>query len=190
MARPVKRLEGKRFGKLVVVEESGRRHGKVQWLCRCDCGMAALVVGSRLTVGTTKSCGCLKYEHPGGPIRHGRTKTAMYGAWRAMRRRVSGRTSLANAELYAHVDMDPRWGRFENFLADMGERPPGMTIDRVDASRGYWPDNCRWATPAEQTANRRPKRTMRATRAARARFAEAHGYAKCAHCQGTGWTKE
>jgi hypothetical protein len=64
--------------------------------------------------------------------------------------------SVAGSERYlgAGISVAPRWERFENFLADMGERPEGTTLDRKENTLGYGPDNCRWASPAEQVANR------------------------------------
>lgn len=50
-----------------------------------------------------------------------------------------------------------RWRTFENFLTDVGERPDGRTLDRIDNERGYEPGNCRWATAREQRLNQRPK---------------------------------
>ena len=66
------------------------------------------------------------------------------------------RQRLNHRHEYAHLDMDPRWNIFQNFLNDMGERPEGLTLERVHNQYGYWPWNCKWATMKEQSNNRKP----------------------------------
>lgn len=80
---------------------------------------------------------------------HGKVHVSpTWGSWRAMRRRAGKKAG------YEHVKVCARWAKFANFLADMGERPPGMTLDRKDNAKGYTPSNCRWATPKQQAWNR------------------------------------
>jgi len=67
---------------------------------------------------------------------------------------------------YGNLYIDPRWEEFANFLADMGERPEGKTIDRINNSKGYYKDNCRWATPFEQVMNRKAWKVSEAGRVA------------------------
>ncbi len=75
--------------------------------------------------------------------------TYTYKAWRYMRNRV------ARDPLYAGVPVDPRWDDYANFLHDVGERPEGMKLDRIDGTKGYVPGNCRWATQKQQSNNQR-----------------------------------
>jgi hypothetical protein len=77
-----------------------------------------------------------------------RSHGGTYISWRRMRQRLNHRFD------YKHLDMDPRWDDFKVFLADMGERPEGLSLGRIDNSKGYWPWNCRWETAQEQANNR------------------------------------
>lgn len=96
---------------------------------------------------------------PGRVPVHGLSDSRAYASWRTMLRRLND-TRHHSWRWYGGrgLDMDPRWQDFQAFYADMGERPPQTTLDRIDNDRGYWPDNCRWATWDVQSSNKR-KRT-------------------------------
>jgi hypothetical protein len=162
--RAVKDLSGERFGRLVVVRRVGSHPGGGSlWLCACDCGASCDVVSRNLRRGATRSCGCLKQEKfctPGSRTKHGHTSrdggvSPTYTSWRSMRDRC---TNPKDNRYYLYgIRVCDRWlHSFENFLADMGERPSGMTLDRYpDKNGNYEPGNVRWATPKQQAANRR-----------------------------------
>ena len=122
---------------------------------RCSCGNIVVVRRSRVKNGYTRSCGCLSADTKPG-LRHGMRNSPTYRSWSAMRTRCLN----PNSKDYprwggAGVSVCERWASFEEFLADMGERPAGTTLDRIDPSQGYSAANCRWATPKEQARNRR-----------------------------------
>jgi hypothetical protein len=168
-----------RYGRLVAQWPSGRIHvGKrptmrIVWLCLCDCGNLANISMSALRSGNTKSCGCLRIERgvrlgtgQTNTLRHGHSssifRTRTYQSWRGMINRCTS-PSCNGYKYYGGqgIKICERWGKFENFLADMGERPEGKTIDRFpDPYGNYEPENCRWATYKEQNANQR-KRTRK-----------------------------
>lgn len=125
------------------------KHRNRMYFCECECGNTTEVYSHSLRAGTTTSCGCFAMEARRAKAKHGRNQTdPTYASWIAARKRV------AHNPKYASLGMDPRWDDFLEFLRDMGERPAGCTLDRKDNTLGYWPSNCRWATPKQQANNR------------------------------------
>lgn len=159
MAKAVPVDLGDRFGRLTVLGLYSVERGKhgVAKMCfvQCDCGAFKEVWKHNLTSGHTISCGCAKVEFGKTKRTHGHSRaihgkqSRTYKSWCSMKER-SGK-----AVGYEHVSVCERWQTFENFLADMGERPEGKTLDRIDSIGSYDPANCRWATLKEQSQNRR-----------------------------------
>lgn len=149
-------LAGKRFGRLDVLSRAGSdKSGNAKWECRCDCGATRVVYSQSLRSGATLSCGCLNKEINSASAKHGMAGTREYKAWAGMVQRC---TNPKNAKWPRYggrgITVCERWLSFENFRADMGARPEGMTIDRKNNGGNYEPGNCRWATQKQQGNNR------------------------------------
>lgn len=152
-------LDGRKFGRWTVLSRgSDSRNGRVRWLCKCECGKTALIMGYSLRGGTSESCGCLKQELTKQRLTtHGSTNTPEFKIWQGMLKRCGNPNSAAFPRYGGRgITVCDRWkDSFENFLADMGPRPsPKHSIDRKKNDEGYKPGNCRWATMAQQANNR------------------------------------
>lgn len=164
-------LIGQRFNRLLVIGEApnyvsakGQRHA--QWLCRCDCGEEVVIRGSDLRAGRTQSCGCWNsavlvrrnWKH-GATVRGKRNRA--YQSWTGMKSRCSDPNS-ADWQHYGGrgIKVCTEWEDFTRFLADMGEPPPGHSLERIDVNGDYCPANCMWATAEQQAQNKRRALTV------------------------------
>lgn len=152
-------LIDQRFGRLLVLNRQPNKGNSTMWLCSCVCGNTKVINASSLKRGLTKSCGCIQKE----AVReatgtHGMVKTPEYNSWTAIKSRCYNPKNHKYKNYGARgVTMSNEWkDDFMAFYNDVGPRPsPEYTIDRKDNSKGYFKDNCRWATGEEQNNNRR-----------------------------------
>ena len=91
--------------------------------------------------------------NPYGHVTHGKRHTRAYQSWSDMKTRVFN-PNCKEHHLYKDRLIDTRWLSFENFYADMGDRPEGLTLQRIDNAKGYGPENCKWGTRKEQARNK------------------------------------
>lgn len=151
-------ITGMVFGRLLVMHPSGSYRGGVIWTCWCECGKLHEVTCGNLVHRTTKSCGCF-YEENKHILRkfkkHGMHKSKVYAVWEAMIRRSTCKPGSLEWKNYGSrgITVCDRWRKFENFYEDMGDRPEGKSIDRIDNNGNYEPSNCRWVSTQENCQN-------------------------------------
>lgn len=160
---------GRKFGRLICIErvddyiqKSGKRYRR--YLCECDCGARKVILGASLRAGRTNSCGCLCVENH--PKKHGfglsgKLRSGTYTSWAQMRSRCNN-PKVPEYKNYGGrgIKVCDRWDDFRNFLLDMGERPAGYSIDRIDVNGDYCKINCRWISHKAQQNNKRTNRII------------------------------
>lgn len=159
-----KNLIGQRVGRLLVISFAGN-FGKTQrskWMCRCDCGNEKAVTSKHLVSGRTVSCGCWKTESTLARFtRHGHSpmgaSSGTYGSWQGMKDRCYNSKNKCYPRYGGRgIRVCDYWlADFKNFLSEMGEKPEGLTLDRINVNGHYEKSNCKWSTPKEQCRNKR-----------------------------------
>jgi len=155
-----KDITGGRYGLFTIASRAGSDSKRnALWNCVCDCGTTIVVRGCDIVNHNRVSCGCLNDSRTSQLHGHavGRKRTPTYYSWRAMKARCINPNHESFKDYGGRgITIHTEWiTSFAQFLADMGDRPVGMTLDRIDCNGNYEPANCKWSTISEQNANQR-----------------------------------
>lgn len=149
---------GETYGYLTAIKKTEEKYlNSYKWLFSCICGKTVSLAPSHV-MGTQKSCGCLQRANPHKT--HGMATSPEYRSWREMKSRCDGKDEVSIKHYVNRgIKFCESWESFEIFYRDMGPRPTGTSLERINNNLGYSAENCRWATQSEQLANTR--RTIR-----------------------------
>jgi hypothetical protein len=151
-------ISGENFGRLTAHNVVGRnRHNQLLWHCTCECGREKEVLGFLLRRGDVQSCGCLHKDAVRAfCVTHDMSGTPIYAVWRSMMQRCYDKNSHAYQRYGGRgINVCERWQNFLGFYSDMGDRPEGMSLERVDNNGDYCLENVIWASAKTQARNRR-----------------------------------
>lgn len=144
---------GKRYGKWTVVKFAGKHRGLHKFTMRCDCGNIRDHILTEVRSGSSKQC--RRCHNRNISKKHGMHTTSTYKIWQAMKQRCDNKKCKTYDRYGGRgIKYDESWSKFENFMADMGIRPEGLTLDRIDNNGNYQKSNCRWVTHKENCNNR------------------------------------
>lgn len=157
-------LTNQRFGRLVAKRVVGKtKWQNLIWQFECDCGNLTEVASGSVINGDTQSCGCLAKDRLiNRSYKHGLIRSGAYTSWRKMKDRCQDKKDISYPNYGGRgVKVCEEWQTFDGFYKDMGKRPEGKSLDRIDPNGNYEPNNCRWASHKEQRANRRDSNVIR-----------------------------